>query len=54
VQTGSFDFGWLKVYFDNDMAQDEMPVLGYELQVWADGTLSRMLETSYDANNSGT
>ena len=50
VQTGSFDFGWLKVYFDNSMTQDEMPVLGYELQVWADGTLSRMLETSYDAN----
>ncbi len=50
VQTGSFTFGWLKVYFDNSMTNDEMPVLGYELQAWADGALSRMLEMSYDAN----
>ncbi len=50
VQTGSFTFGWLKVYFDNSMTNDEMPMLGYELQAWADGALSRMLEMSYDAN----
>jgi len=54
VQTGSFNFGWLKVYFDNQVDNDTMPVLGYELQVWADGALSRMLEMSYDANTSGT
>jgi len=47
VQVGSFDFGWLKVYFDNNW-KDAMPVISYELQVWVDGALSRMLETSYD------
>jgi len=52
VQTGSFDFGWLKVYFENALKNSEMPVLGYELQVWADGALSRMLEMGYDANGS--
>jgi len=50
VQTDSFDFGWLKVSFVND-DNGTMPVLGYELQVWADGTLSRMLEMGYDANS---
>jgi len=49
IQTGDFDFGWLKVYFDNDK-DDYVPALGYELQVWADGALSRMLELAYDAN----
>jgi len=50
VQTGSFDFGWVKISFDNNLTNDEMPALGYELQVWADGALSRMLEMNYDAN----
>jgi len=47
VQTGSFNFGWLKVYFHNQL-EGAMPVIGYELQVWADGALSHMLEMSYD------
>jgi len=47
VQTGSFDFGWLKVYFHNQL-EGAMPVIGYELQVWGDGALSHMLEMSYD------
>jgi len=47
VQLGSFDFGWVKVYFANSW-NNAMPVIGYELQVWADGALSRMLEMSYD------
>ncbi len=49
VQTGDFDFGWLKVYFENNK-DNYVPAIGYELQTWADGALSRMLELAYDAN----
>ncbi len=49
IQTAGFDFGWVKVYFQNEN-DNYVPALGYELQSWVSTILSRMLEMSYDGN----